>query len=234
MIIRRMAEAIREQNWFTVIVEIFIVVIGIFLGLQVSEWNEERQQQARTKQVLETLREDLQSALAYEIQFTTQIQTGLDAWQEAYDAGKRPPPYYFRTPGSDTPPANVWDALLNMKLGELVHPKLMFELGFYYAERNGVGLKYIRYVTFLENEVLPRMKQDTSVFYIEDGSRLKPEFETNMDLLQSWKSESENNANWAKCLVDNLEDLAVTGETCVPNLAFDDSDQAVFKNQPEE
>lgn len=42
MIIRRMADAIRTQNWFTVIIEILIVVIGIFLGLQVTEWNNER------------------------------------------------------------------------------------------------------------------------------------------------------------------------------------------------
>ncbi len=42
MIIRRMADGIRTQNWFTVIIEIFVVVIGIFLGLQVTEWNDER------------------------------------------------------------------------------------------------------------------------------------------------------------------------------------------------
>lgn len=42
MIIRRMASAIRRQDWFQVIVEILIVVIGIFIGLQVTEWNEQR------------------------------------------------------------------------------------------------------------------------------------------------------------------------------------------------
>jgi len=231
MILKRMADGIRTQNWFTVIVEIFIVVIGIFLGLQVTEWNEEREESARTKQVIETLREDLKSAITYEILFTDQIQNGLDAWQKSFEAGKRLPPYYFLTPGSDTPPANTWDALLNMRIGELVHPKLMFELAFYYSEREGVGRKYIRYVTFLEQEMLPRLKQDPSVFYTSDGSRLKPVFENSMDLLQSWKNESVNNAEWAKCLADNLEALAVSGETCVPALRFDDSEQAVFKNE---
>lgn len=47
MILRRMAEAIRTQNWFTVIVEILIVVIGVFIGLQVQQWADER---ARIKQ----------------------------------------------------------------------------------------------------------------------------------------------------------------------------------------
>lgn len=47
MIIRRMADAIRTQNWFTVIIEILIVVIGVFIGLQVQQWADE---QARLKQ----------------------------------------------------------------------------------------------------------------------------------------------------------------------------------------
>lgn len=59
MIIRRMADAIREQNWFTVVVEILIVVIGIFLGLQVTEWGEERQHRERERVYLERVAQDL-------------------------------------------------------------------------------------------------------------------------------------------------------------------------------
>lgn len=36
MILRRLADAIRRQVWFTVLVETGIVVMGVFLGLQVS------------------------------------------------------------------------------------------------------------------------------------------------------------------------------------------------------
>ena len=42
MIVRRLSDSIRRQNWFTVLVEIVIVVIGVFLGIQVSNWNEGR------------------------------------------------------------------------------------------------------------------------------------------------------------------------------------------------
>ncbi len=42
MIIRRIAQGINQQNWFTVAVEVMVVVVGIFIGLQVDEWNEER------------------------------------------------------------------------------------------------------------------------------------------------------------------------------------------------
>jgi hypothetical protein len=37
-----MADAIRQQNWFTVVIEVFIVVVGIFIGLQVDDWSQSR------------------------------------------------------------------------------------------------------------------------------------------------------------------------------------------------
>lgn len=231
MIIRRMADGIRTQNWFTVIVEIFIVVIGIFLGLQVSEWNEDRAQAERTKQVIQTLREDLQQSPDYEAGFVVQVKKGIDAWHAAFKRGERPPPYYFRVPGSDTPPSNVWSALLNMRLGELVHPKLVFELAFYYSEINGVGRKHTRHAAFIEDKILPNLKEGSSVFYTDGGARLKPEFEVYMQNLQLWANEMAVNVTWARCLASKLEELAVTGESCVPALGFDDSEQAVFKNE---
>ena len=42
MILRRLAEGVRKQDWFTVVVEVLIVVVGIFLGLQVDDWNNAR------------------------------------------------------------------------------------------------------------------------------------------------------------------------------------------------
>jgi hypothetical protein len=45
MILRILADAIKEQNWSTVILEILIVVVGIFIGLQVDGWNEGRKKQ---------------------------------------------------------------------------------------------------------------------------------------------------------------------------------------------
>lgn len=58
MIIRKLADAIREQNWFTVIIEILIVVIGIFLGLQVTEWNEDRKAKNTERLILAQLKEE--------------------------------------------------------------------------------------------------------------------------------------------------------------------------------
>ena len=42
MILHRFSQALLQQNWHTVTLEIVIVVIAIFLGLQVDGWNEVR------------------------------------------------------------------------------------------------------------------------------------------------------------------------------------------------
>ena len=54
MILRKLAESIRSQDWFVVIIEILIVVVGIFLGLQVDDWNQQRKDRADEQVFLET------------------------------------------------------------------------------------------------------------------------------------------------------------------------------------
>jgi hypothetical protein len=39
MILRRLIDACRKQDWLTVVIETLIVVLGVFLGLQVNNWN---------------------------------------------------------------------------------------------------------------------------------------------------------------------------------------------------
>ncbi len=56
MILRKLSDAIREQNWFTVMLEILIVVIGIYSGLQADDWNHTRKENQRAERALEDLR----------------------------------------------------------------------------------------------------------------------------------------------------------------------------------
>ncbi len=39
MLLRRITEHVKAQNWFAVGIDFFIVVIGVFLGIQVANWN---------------------------------------------------------------------------------------------------------------------------------------------------------------------------------------------------
>jgi hypothetical protein len=49
MLLRHIIEHVRVQNWTAIVIDFAIVVVGVFVGLQVSNWNEERQDDSRTQ-----------------------------------------------------------------------------------------------------------------------------------------------------------------------------------------
>lgn len=65
MILRRMADAIKRQDWFQVTVEILIVVIGIFLGLQVTDWAERQNDLETEKRIVDYLIADTENSIEY-------------------------------------------------------------------------------------------------------------------------------------------------------------------------
>ena len=62
MILRRLADALRQQNWFTVVLEILIVVAGIFIGLQVDDWNNFRRDRGDEQHYLNRLHDEILNA----------------------------------------------------------------------------------------------------------------------------------------------------------------------------
>lgn len=69
MIIRRLAQRIRQQDWVAIGVELVVVVLGVFIGLQASNWNEERGTSAKAQVFTERLKADLLAeAWGYEMQ----------------------------------------------------------------------------------------------------------------------------------------------------------------------
>lgn len=68
MILRRLASAIRHQNWFQVVIEILIVIIGIFLGLQVQGWYEDQADRVQEQAYLDRLHSDIVSLAGYQTQ----------------------------------------------------------------------------------------------------------------------------------------------------------------------
>ena len=59
MILQRFSQAVLKQNWFTVALEIMIVVVGIFLGLQVDDWNEVRKYRQQESLYLDKIFDDM-------------------------------------------------------------------------------------------------------------------------------------------------------------------------------
>ena len=59
MLLRRITKHVTDQNWFAVFLDFVIVVVGVFIGIQVANWNEERQQKQTTKHYIERLVDEL-------------------------------------------------------------------------------------------------------------------------------------------------------------------------------
>jgi hypothetical protein len=60
MILSRLVDALREQNWVNVGIEVLIVVVGIVLALQFDNWNETRKERDLEQIYLSRLAEDIQ------------------------------------------------------------------------------------------------------------------------------------------------------------------------------
>ncbi len=61
MLLRRIIEHVTAQNWTAIAIDFVIVVVGVFIGIQVSNWNEDRQGASRTQSYYHRLINDLES-----------------------------------------------------------------------------------------------------------------------------------------------------------------------------
>jgi hypothetical protein len=64
MVLRRFRQHVGDHNWFAVAVDFLIVVIGVFLGIQASNWNQARLNHQQARQYRAMLRNDLDANLA--------------------------------------------------------------------------------------------------------------------------------------------------------------------------
>ena len=59
MIFKRFAANLRAQNWFAILIEFAIVVAGVFVGTQVSNWNAARLEKRETQRMMVQLKPNL-------------------------------------------------------------------------------------------------------------------------------------------------------------------------------
>ncbi len=64
MILRRVIAHFRKQEWTAIFLDFIIVVVGVFVGLQVNNWNERRADHARAIGYLERVDGDLAADIA--------------------------------------------------------------------------------------------------------------------------------------------------------------------------
>ena len=59
MILRSVTTHVKDQNWFAVFLDLVIVVIGVFIGIQVSNWNADRAGETKAQVLIKRLYGDL-------------------------------------------------------------------------------------------------------------------------------------------------------------------------------
>jgi len=68
MIIQRFANALRSQDWVTVFIEFFLVVLGVLVALEVDRYNERQKARAEEMAFLAALQRDLETDMVdYEL-----------------------------------------------------------------------------------------------------------------------------------------------------------------------
>ena len=64
MILRRVMEHLRKQEWTAIGIDFVIVVVGVFVGIQVANWNSDAVDRRRGVEYVERLSRDLEADLA--------------------------------------------------------------------------------------------------------------------------------------------------------------------------
>jgi hypothetical protein len=63
MILRRIKAHVEKENWFAVGIDFAIVVVGVFIGIQVANWNEMRANASKEKIMLAAILKDIEDDL---------------------------------------------------------------------------------------------------------------------------------------------------------------------------
>jgi hypothetical protein len=176
MILARLVRSFREHDWFTAFVELVLLIVGIFAGVQLDRWNEERLDQKRADEYRQQLISDLQverndvdMLIAYHEQVRDFAMTALTAWDEAPAADAEELVVALYQASNILPVVSArgaFDALSNNGLLELVGgPGLTSRLSAYYGQGlNSIFLEEKRYRTELRGvmpvDVQARIRDD--------------------------------------------------------------------------
>jgi len=147
MLLRRMMDHFEDQNWFAVVLDLMIVVLGIFLGFQVTAWNEARKERVAELAALHRLQAESEQVVAYwrmEVQLQTRYNENRRLLLRVLDEGTIAP---GDTAAVDdavmrlghypqfNPPRSVYDDLIGAGgLGTISDPDVRGAVAAYAAE----------------------------------------------------------------------------------------------------
>ena len=77
MILRSVTKHVRDQNWFAVFLDFLIVVVGVFVGIQVSNWDQDRKNNTLASEYVQRIELDIKDQI-------TQLDGVIDYYSIAY------------------------------------------------------------------------------------------------------------------------------------------------------
>jgi len=140
LLLRSVIKHVREQNWFAVGLDFLIVVVGVFIGIQVSNWNEARNEAALERAIIQSLKRDFIQILSEDNERylrTIAAPEDLARLIDAIGAGQAPEPSVgwrgveaALLAYATTPPSPTYDELLSTgRLSRLSNAELRQQLG---------------------------------------------------------------------------------------------------------
>ncbi len=82
MLLRSISKHVKDQNWFAVFLDFIIVVFGVFIGIQVANWNEARASYQRETLLLHELKREVEKSVVISKHY-------IRTYKQVADAGKR-------------------------------------------------------------------------------------------------------------------------------------------------
>jgi hypothetical protein len=181
-ILRRMSEAFRMRDWFGIGFELFVVILGVVLGVQASRWSAQREEQRYQAQMETALDATLKVYVEAGEYIHQDIGKIIGVYNREVAAGKRPPPPYWRLDQLERPPTLAWDAMVATGFAKSIEPQLVFHIARFFSRGDGLGDRYQRYNAFTEAQILPYVATPAR-FYGPDG-KLRPEYAAHVERLR--------------------------------------------------
>lgn len=155
MILARLTRAIRDQNWLAVAIEFIIVMLGVVIGFQVTQWANDRALDQRREAALDRLHGEAEQVVAYH-QSLLDVHERLNAlrteaierliandWADANRADMAQGLNSVGILPAAFPPRTVYDELINAgEFASIGSPELRTAISAYYAQ-----------LTFLQGQI---------------------------------------------------------------------------------